>query len=86
VVLGQELLAETGALYPPCVAVKGACPPDDCGGAWGYKDLRALAGPAADGHDEMPASLGRDSTGEFDPVAFHVDAVNESLAAFTAVR
>ena len=85
-VLGQELLAETGALYPRCVAVKGACPPEDCGGAWGYKDLRAHADPATDGHDEMPAALGHDSTGEPDPVAFHLGAVNESLAAFTAVR
>jgi Plasmid pRiA4b ORF-3-like protein len=86
-VLEQELQAEHGAVHPRCVAGKGACPPEDCGGAWGYLDLRALlADPAADGHDEMLEWLGIDSAGEFDPAAFDVDAVNESLAAVSAVR
>jgi hypothetical protein len=26
---------------PVCLARKGACPPEDCGGAWGYADLKA---------------------------------------------
>ena len=25
---------------PICLAGKGACPPEDCGGAWGYEDLK----------------------------------------------
>ena len=87
VVLEQELPAEPGAVYPQCVAGKGACPPEDCGGAWGYMDLRApLADPAADGHDEMLEWLGLDSAGEFDPAAFDVDEVNESLATVSAAR
>ena len=87
VVLEQELPAEPGAVYPRCVAGKGACPPEDCGGAWGYTDLRALlADPAADGHNEMLKWLGLDNAGEFDPAAFDVDAVNESLAAVSAIR
>ena len=87
VVFEQELAAEPGAVYPRCVAGKGACPPEDCGGAWGYMELRALlADSAADGHKEMLEWLGLDSAGEFDPAAFNVDAVNESLAAVIAVR
>jgi hypothetical protein len=32
--------------YPVSVARKRACPPDDCGGVWGYADLlETLAGP-----------------------------------------
>ena len=86
VILEQELPAEPGAVYPRCVAGKGACPPEDCGGAWGYMDLRALlADPAAD-HDEMLEWLGLDSAGKFDPAAFDVDEVNESLAAVSVVR
>jgi hypothetical protein len=30
--------------------------------------------------------LGLDNAGEFDPAAFDVDAVNESLAAVSAIR
>lgn len=87
VLLEQVHRAEPDALYPRCVAGKGACPPEDCGGAWGYMDLRALlADPEADGRDETLEWLGLDSAGEFDPAAFDVDAVNESLAAVSAVR
>ena len=50
-------------------------------------DLRALlADPAADAHDEMLEWLGLDSAGEFDPAAFDVDEVNESLATVSAAR
>ncbi|MCW2893808.1 MAG: plasmid pRiA4b family protein [Actinomycetia bacterium] len=35
---------------PACPAGKGACPPEDCGGAWGYADLKAtIADPSEAG-------------------------------------
>lgn len=87
VLLEQELAAEPGTAYPRCVAGKGACPPEDCGGPWGYMDLRALlADPANEGHDEMLEWLGLESAGEFDTAAFDLDAANDSLAAVTAIR
>jgi hypothetical protein len=28
--------------YPSCIEGKRACPPEDCGGAWGYKNLLSV--------------------------------------------
>ena len=42
--------AANGTSYPACVAGKRNCPPEDCGGSWGYQHLVAvLADP---GHPE----------------------------------
>lgn len=62
--------------YPVCVAGKRACPPEDCGGIWGYADfLEAIADPDHEEHDRMLEWSG----GDFDPEEFDVDEVNEAL-------
>ncbi|MGH2864230.1 MAG: plasmid pRiA4b ORF-3 family protein [Solirubrobacteraceae bacterium] len=54
--------------YPTLVAAKGACPPEDCGGPWGYANLKdILADPSHDEHQEMLDWLGLDNASEFDP-------------------
>jgi hypothetical protein len=40
VVVEKVLTAEAGARYPICLTGKGRCPPEDCGGVWGYAELR----------------------------------------------
>jgi len=40
IVVEKLLRAEPGVRYPVCVAGKGRCPPEDCGGPWGYASLR----------------------------------------------
>jgi hypothetical protein len=72
----QVLAAEPGVRYPRCVAGKRACPPEDCGGAWGYQEfLEAVRDPKHEQHAEMREWVG----GEFDPERFDIDAVNEAL-------
>lgn len=40
--------------YPLCVEGERACPPEDCGGVWGYVDLlAAIRNPNHDEHEDM---------------------------------
>lgn len=80
VVVEKVLPAEAGARYPRCVAGKGRRPPEDCGGVWGYRELREkLADPAHDEHADMLDWLGIDSATDFDVAAFDADEVNALL-------
>ena len=78
--LEEILHEEPGNSYPYCLAGKGACPPDDCGGPWGYAELKeTLADPADEQHQELLDWLGLDSAEAFDPREFAVDTANERL-------
>lgn len=80
VVVEKVLDAERGARYPICVTGKGRRPPEDCGGVWGYADLReTLADPAHEEHADMLDWLGLESAEDFDPTAFDVDRANALL-------
>lgn len=60
-----------------CIAGARACPPEDCGGVWGYaKLLEVIANPSHPEHEEMLEWLGD----EFDPTHFEVEEVNAILA------
>ncbi len=42
------------AVYPVCLVGKRACPPDDCGGPWGYSNLlAAISDPTHEEHEEL---------------------------------
>jgi len=63
--------------YPRCVKGRRACPPEDCGGPWGYGDfLAAVQNPGHESHEEMLEWVG----GGFDPEAFDIEAANKELA------
>jgi Plasmid pRiA4b ORF-3-like protein len=71
VVVEKAREAERGTRYPVCLAGKGCCPPEDCGGTWGYVELREKIGdPTHDEHADLLEWLGLDSTAEFDAHAF----------------
>lgn len=79
VVLLEALLEpEPGVAYARCTAGKRACPPEDCGGIWGYASfLEAIQDPQHPEHDTMLAWAG----GAFDPERFDLQQVNDALRA-----
>lgn len=68
--------ARAGVTYPVCLAGKRACPPDDCGGPWGYSNLlAALSDPTHDEHEELTEWVGED----FDLAHFDADEATEDM-------
>jgi len=74
----QKIVApELDVEYPVCLSGKKACPPEDCGGVWGYYELlETIADPKHEEHEDMLEWLG----GEFDPDTFNLKEVNVILA------
>ena len=66
---------------PICTGGEGACPPEDCGGVWGYSDMRQIIKDPKhpkyeDWIDWMPQG--------FDPDVFLIEEVNKELKKFGA--
>jgi len=74
--LEKILPAEKNIHYPRCLKGKRACPPEDCGGVWGYAELlEVLADEDHSEHEEYLDWFG----GDLDPEAFDLDEINEIL-------
>ncbi len=73
----EKILAEDGKTkYPVCLKGKMNCPPEDCGGIWGYQNmLQILQQPKHEEYDSYLEWLG----GGFDPEEFDIEYVNELL-------
>jgi hypothetical protein len=77
IVVEKIVAAPAGEAGAICIDGKRACPPDDCGGIWGYADLlEAIGDPEHPEHDEMIEWLDED----FDPEHFDIESVNARLA------
>lgn len=76
ILVEKILQPDPGVHYPLCLAGRRACPPEDCGGVWGYADLLdAIKDPSNPEHYDMLAWVG----GDFEPEAFDLDAINQIL-------
>ena len=73
----QQILPAAGGPTALCLKGASACPPEDCGGIWGYADLlEALKDPRHPEHKNTREWLGR----AFNPKAFDPAKVNFWLA------
>ena len=77
VTLQKILSYKRGSRLPACISGRRRCPPEDCGGVWGYYQmLEALKDPNADDHAHMKEWIGED----FDPEVFSAKEVDRELA------
>ena len=65
--------------YLVCITGKRACPPEDCGGPWGYAELlEIITDPSHLEYEERMEWVG----GSFEPDVFDIDEVNQRLEEY----
>ncbi len=75
--LEKILHPDTPLKYPVCIKGKRACPPEDCGGIWGYENmLEILKDKQHEEYKDIVEWLGDD---DYDPEYFDIEEVNELL-------
>ncbi|TAJ12850.1 plasmid pRiA4b ORF-3 family protein [Marinilabiliaceae bacterium JC017] len=78
VILEKVLPVDSAIKYPVCLTGRMSCPPEDCGGIWGYAQmLEVLQDPKHEEYDRCKEWLG----GDFDPKYFNKDEVNGWFSA-----
>lgn len=83
ILLEKILPIDNKQKYPVCLAGKMSCPPEDCGGAWGYMNmLEILNQPEHEEYNSYIDWLGD----EFDPKYFDKDNINKSLHQQLLIR
>ncbi len=76
VILEKILPMDKNTTLPICLTGKNSCPPEDCGGVWGYAEmLEVLKNPKHEEYESIVEWLGE----EFDPTYFDKNEVNEML-------
>ena len=69
---------EPGVLYPRLIEINGRCPPEDCGGPWGYAELLdAIKDPKHERHAELTEWIGDG----FNPEADDAGSLTAEVAA-----
>ncbi len=80
VILEKILPADIKTAYPVCIKGKMNCPPEDCGGIWGYYSLlEILSDPKHPQYEEMFEWMGEE---KFNPEYFDAEEVNIHLHDF----
>jgi hypothetical protein len=77
ILVEKVLPAAADTHYPICLTGKRACPPEDCGGPWGYAELlEGLQDPENPDYEEQLEWVGEG----FDPNQFDLAAINQELS------
>jgi len=74
----EKILPADERVLPVCLKGARACPPEDCGGPWGYENLlEVLKNP----EDEEYASWKEWLPEDFDPEHFDLNGINSRLSS-----
>lgn len=80
IILEKILPFDNKQILPTCIKGMRACPPEDCGGIWGYEELKeVLSDPSHPDYANASEWMGIDENNPFDPDTFDIEAVNEIL-------
>lgn len=72
IVLEKILEKSQGQKYPQCIAGERACPPEDCGGIWGYEHLlKVIKDPNHSDYDDIQNLCDED----FNPEEFNCSQI-----------
>lgn len=75
-----EKIIPQPSVKPELLDGKGACPPEDCGGVWGYKNLlQILADKKHPEHQEHRDWLGLFDDENYDPDKFDLEETRELI-------
>jgi hypothetical protein len=86
ILVEEVFTAEPGVAYPRCLTGRRACPPEDCGGTWGYEELcEILADPGHPEHADRLDWLGLESAEQFNPARLDLNEVNAALSGMAKV-
>ena len=78
-IIVEDILKDEILLNPICIAGAMSCPPEDCGGIWGYINLlEIIKDKKHPERDDMLEWLG----GDFDPNYFNLEKLNKTLSKF----
>ncbi|MDR1879808.1 MAG: plasmid pRiA4b ORF-3 family protein [Tannerellaceae bacterium] len=64
-----------------CLSAKGSCPPEDCGGIYGYAEMKEVFAtmPESEEANEYREWLGLDEREKWNTEAFFIEAINAHL-------
>lgn len=81
-VITLEKIIPEVSMTPELIDGKGVCPPEDCGGVWGYEDMKASLSDKDDPeYGELCEWLGLDENESWDPAAFDLNKAKKNLSA-----
>jgi hypothetical protein len=74
-VVEKVLKPEKALTHPVCLDGERACPPEDCGGVWGFANyVKAISDRKHPDHEEL-----LEWGGEFDPEKFDLEGINSTF-------
>ncbi len=80
-ILLEKVVELDDSFLARCLAGERACPPEDCGGSWGYENLlEIMEDPTHPEHEGISEWVDPD----FAPESFNIEAVNKQLSRLRA--